>query len=97
MPMPLLFTLFGNCSVYGFLRTVFKVSLTVCSNSFSFFGICLRETFALLSVLFICFFKVSGSGMPGVGVAPFGTGVLPMVFGSGIPGVGFPSGVMGLV
>src|SRR5215203_410700 len=45
-------------------------------------------TFAFLIVWFICFFKVSGSGMPGVGVAPFGTGVLPMVFGSGMPGVG---------
>ena len=26
--------------------------------------------------------------MPGVGVAPFGTGVFPIVFGSGMPGVG---------
>ncbi|MBK7706215.1 MAG: hypothetical protein IPJ30_10645 [Acidobacteria bacterium] len=37
---------------------------------------------------FICSFKVFSSGIPGVGVAPFGTGVLPTVFESGIPGVG---------
>ncbi len=33
--------------------------------------------------------------MPGVGVAPFGTGVLPIVFGSGMPGVGVvPFGIL---
>ena len=32
---------------------------------------------------------VAGSGIPGVGVAPFGSG-LPIIFLSGIPGVGVP-------
>ena len=35
----------------------------------------------------ICLRKVSGSGMPGVGVAPGFKG-LPSIFGSGMPGVG---------
>ncbi len=52
-------------------------------------------TFASFIKLFICLFKVSGSGMPGVGVVPFSSGVLPILLGSGIPGVGFvPLGVL---
>ena len=47
------------------------------------------DEFALTSDPFACFFKVSGSGIPGVGVAPFGKG-FPAFFGSGIPGVGVP-------
>ena len=45
-------------------------------------------TFASLIKVFICLFKVSASGIPGVGAVPFGNGVLPIVFGSGMPGVG---------
>lgn len=41
------------------------------------------------------FLKFAASGMPGVGVAPFGT--LLAFFGSGIPGVVFPDGGIGLV
>ena len=41
------------------------------------------------------FFKVSGSGIPGVGVPPFGKTFA--AFGSGIPGVEFDDGAMGLV
>lgn len=44
--------------------------------------------FTLLGWL-ICLFRVAGSGIPGVGVAPFGNG-LPSDFASGIPGVGVP-------
>lgn len=43
--------------------------------------------FALDDLCCICRFIVSGSGIPGVGVAP-GFAGLPSVFGSGIPGVG---------
>lgn len=45
-------------------------------------------TLASFIKVFICLFKVSASGMPGVGVVPFGSGVLPILLGSGIPGVG---------
>ena len=45
------------------------------------------DEFAFEAGLFICLFRVSGSGIPGVGVAPFGKG-FPATFGSGIPGVG---------
>jgi hypothetical protein len=41
------------------------------------------------------FFSVSGSGIPGVGVAPFG--ILFAAFGSGIPGVLLPDGAIGVV
>ena len=41
------------------------------------------------------FFSSDGSGMPGVGVAPFGR--LFAAAGSGIPGVEFPDGGTGLV
>jgi hypothetical protein len=41
------------------------------------------------------FFKVSGSGIPGVGVPPFGKTFA--AFGSGIPGVEFDDGAIGLV
>ena len=41
------------------------------------------------------FFRVSGSGIPGVGVAPFG--ILFAALGSGIPGVVFADGGTGLV
>ena len=41
------------------------------------------------------FRRFAGSGMPGVGVAPFGT--LFAAFGSGIPGVVFADGGIGLV
>ena len=41
------------------------------------------------------FLIFAGSGMPGVGVAPFG--ILFAFFGSGIPGVVFPDGGIGLV
>jgi hypothetical protein len=47
------------------------------------------DAFAFTSDPFACLFKVSGSGIPGVGVAPFGKG-FPAFFGSGIPGVGVP-------
>jgi hypothetical protein len=40
----------------------------------------------LIGRLFDCFLSVAASGIPGVGVAPFGTGVI--FVGSGIPGVG---------
>jgi hypothetical protein len=43
----------------------------------------------------ICRRSVSGSGIPGVGVAPFGR--LFAFFGSGIPGVAFAEGGIGLV
>ena len=41
------------------------------------------------------FFNSAGSGIPGVGVAPFGTAL--MFAGSGMPGVEFPDGGTGLV
>lgn len=41
------------------------------------------------------FRRFAGSGMPGVGVAPFGT--LFAFFGSGIPGVEFADGSIGFV
>jgi hypothetical protein len=49
---------------------------------------CALTIFASLIKVFICLFKVSGSGIPGVGIVPFGNGVLPILLGSGIPGVG---------
>jgi hypothetical protein len=42
--------------------------------------------FTLLACV-ICFFIVAGSGIPGVGVGPFGSG-FPSRSGGGIPGVG---------
>ena len=49
------------------------------------FGACILT----LLVVLIWRLMVAGSGMPGVGVAPFGSG-LPIEFLSGMPGVGVP-------
>ncbi len=46
-----------------------------------------RAAFAFESEPFICFFKVAGSGIPGVGVAPLGKGFPGL---AGIPGIGVP-------
>src|SRR5437868_1723601 len=83
----MLFIYVASERFYGFLRTFLSVRSIVLFKSASFFGIWLM-TLEFVIRWFICFFRVSGSGMPGVGVAPFGTGVLPTVFGSGMPGVG---------
>ena len=67
---------------YG-LRTVFTLT-------FEFVSLTVGGTFRLLeSGGTVCRLSVFASGIPGVGVAPFGSG-LPIFAASGIPGVGVP-------